>query len=414
MFIKRKILNRIRKHLNHKEITFITGPRQAGKTTLMLHLQEELRRKGEKTLFFNLDIERDKEFFTSQDRLIKKIELEFGKNKGFVFIDEIQRKENAGLFLKGIYDMNLPYKFIVSGSGSIELKEKIHESLMGRKRIFELLPLSFEEFVNFRTNYRYEDRLCEFFSIETSKTIELLEEYMNFGGYPAVVLEDKYEGKFAIINEIYRSYVERDITYLLKVKRTELFENLMKLIAFQIGKLINIAELSSTLGGSTNTLKNYLWYMEKTYIIHRVSPYFKNIQKEIRKTPVYYFYDLGLRNLACGEFGMTSDKSFLFQNFIFNILKERKPEISKIYFWRSKDKAEVDFIVEAGRKVVPVEVKYMNLKKAIIPRSLRSFIGKYNPEKAIIVNLNLDENVIINHTEVHIIPFYKLFSERIV
>ncbi len=144
----------LKSHLFKKEMSFIIGPRQAGKTFLMLLLKEYLEKKGGNVIFLSLDFESDKQFFVSQNKLIKKIQLEIGKNKGYVFIDEIQRKENAGIFLKGIYDMNLPYKFIISGSGSLELKEKIYESLVSRKRIFELNVLSFEEFVNFKTNYK--------------------------------------------------------------------------------------------------------------------------------------------------------------------------------------------------------------------------------------------------------------------
>jgi len=117
--ISRKLFSELKSHLLKKEISFIIGPRQAGKTTLMLLLNDYLMKKGERTVFLNLDIEADKQFFTSQANLIKKIKLEIGEKRGFVFIDEIQRKEDAGIFLKGIYDMNLPYKFIVSGSGSV-------------------------------------------------------------------------------------------------------------------------------------------------------------------------------------------------------------------------------------------------------------------------------------------------------
>ena len=414
MIIKRSIYEKLKEHLKKKEITFIVGPRQAGKTTIMLLLKKFLEKNGEKTLFLNLDIEHDKEFFASQDRLIQKIRLELGvKRRGYVFIDEIQRKENAGLFLKGIYDMNLPYKFIVSGSGSIELKERITESLMGRKRVFELLPLSFEEFVNYRTDYKYEDKLYDFFSIETSKTFELMEEYLNFGGYPRVVLEDEYEEKLAVMNEIYRSYIERDITVLLKVKKTELFENLVKLISSQIGRPLNFSGLSSTLGGSVKTIKDYLWYMEKTFVIKRLSPYFNNIRKEIKKSPVYYFYDNGLRNYACGEFGNLRDKGFVFQNFIFNILREKISPMATIHFWRTKDKAEVDFVIKKGNHLIPVEVKYRNLKNPVIPRSLRSFITRYKPESSIIVNLSLKEKIVMNGTRIYIIPFYELFNKRI-
>ena len=132
--IERKLFTDLVSHLSKKEISLIIGPRQAGKTTLMDLLRERLDNQGERTLYLNLDIEWDRPHFDSQSALLRKIELELSKQRGYVFIDEIQRKENAGLFLKGLFDLKLPYKFIVSGSGSLELKEKIHESLVGRQR----------------------------------------------------------------------------------------------------------------------------------------------------------------------------------------------------------------------------------------------------------------------------------------
>jgi predicted AAA+ superfamily ATPase len=413
--IKRDLLEEIKKHLSAKEISLIVGPRQVGKTTLMLLLKEYLEKKGEKTIFLSLDFESDKQYFISQNALLKKLNLEFGKEKGYVFIDEIQRKENAGLFLKGIYDLNLPYKFIVSGSGSIELKEKIHESLVGRKRIFELNPVSFEEFVNFKTNYRYDKKLNEFFEIEKEKTETFLKEYLNFGGYPRVILEEKLEEKIKIIDEIFRGYLEKDISYLLKVERIDAFSSLIKILASQIGKLINYSEISSTLGISIQSVKNYLWYAEKTFIIQRLTPYFKNPRKEITKSPTVYFYDLGLKNYALDLFGkidFSTGNGFLFQNFVFNILKEKiRFTGAKIHFWRTKDKAEVDFVVDFGKKVLPIEVKFKKLKDCVIERSTRSFIEKYHPQECWIVNLSLEKEIKLNKTKVKFFPFYKLFSE---
>ena len=412
--IKRKLFTELKSHLSKKEISFIVGPRQAGKTTLMLLLKEYLGKKGERVLFLNLDIEQDKEFFSSQAKLIKKIELELGKRRGFVFIDEIQRKEEAGLFLKGIYDMNPPYKFIVSGSGSVELKEKIHESLTGRKRLFELSTLSFEEFVNFKTEYRYENRLSDFFVVESSKICELLEEYLNFGGYPRIVIEDELSEKRNLINEIYQSYIERDISYLLRIHKTDAFSNLVKMMATQIGNLVNLSELSSTLGISIKTVKEYLWYLEKTFILQKATPYFKNVRKEITKSPIFYFYDLGLRNFAAGDFGSLKDMGFVFQNFVFNILREKtKISPSKICFWRTKDKAEIDFVIEIGRDLIPIEVKYKKLETPEIPRALRSFIERYKPKKALIINLALDTTIGLNQTKIHFIPFNRTIENSI-
>ncbi len=407
--IKRKVFEDLKNHISQKELSMIVGPRQAGKTTLMLLLKDYLSEQGKPTLYLSLDFESDQPYFTSQSSLLAKIELEMGRNRGYVFIDEIQRKENAGLFLKGMYDMNLPYKFIVSGSGSIELKEKIHESLAGRKRIFQLNTLSFEEFVHFKTGYLYESSLNDFFEIETLKTMELLEQYLDFGGYPSVVIEAELIEKSRIIDEIYSSYLEKDVAYLLRIEKTEAFRSMVRVLASQTGRMVNYSELSATLGISVQTVKNYIWYAEKTFILQRVSPYFRNIRKEITKAPVIYFHDLGLMNYSVGLFGNASksrDIGFVFQNLVWRLLHEKylfSP--AEIHYWRTTDKAEVDFVIALGPSIIPVEVKYRNLKNPEIGRSLRSFIQKYHPQKAFIINLGLREITRIDDTDVIFISF---------
>ncbi len=157
-FINRNIKAEIVNHLQHKEFTIITGARQIGKTTIIGEIIKDLEAENKKVLFLNLDNDSHSVYFKTQETLLQKINLELGQD-GFVFIDEIQRLENAGLFLKGLYDRNLKYKFVITGSGSLELKEKINESLAGRKRLFEMMPVSFFEFVNFKTHYKYEDKI---------------------------------------------------------------------------------------------------------------------------------------------------------------------------------------------------------------------------------------------------------------
>ena len=413
--IKRKLFKELKNHLGNKEISLIVGPRQVGKTTLMQSLQKHLELLKKKTVFLNLDYEEDKKFFATQNNLIKKIELELGKKPGFVFIDEIQRKENAGLFLKGLYDLNLPYKFIVSSSGSLELKENIHESLTGRKRLFELNPVAFDEFVNFKTDYQYDGRLFDFFVLEKEKTLNFLNEYLNFGGYPRIILENEFAEKNKLISEIFRSYIEKDIVYLLKIERADAFSMLIKILASQTGKIINYSKIARQVGVSTATLKNYLWYAEKTFVVKTISPYFTNSLKEITKSPSVYFYDLGLRNFSLGLFGNIGNPNelgFVFQNFIGNILQEKIRWSEKsIRFWRTLDKAEVDFVISESRKTLPIEVKYSSLAKPEIEKSLRSFIQKYNPQEAWVINLDLEEEMKIKNTTVKFLPFHSLFSK---
>ena len=331
-----------------------------------------------------------------------------------VFLDEIQRKVDAGLFLKGLYDQGLPWKLVVSGSGSIELKEKISESLAGRKRMFELSTVSFGEFTDFRTGYRYTDKLREFFRTETTRTDQLFREYLMYGGYPRVILADTHQEKLANMNEIYRSYLEKDIVYLLRVEKSDIFSNLVKVLGSQAGKMVNYSELSSTLGISLATVKTYLWYLEKTFILWKVTPWFTNIRKEITKAPVYYFRDIGLRNFASGSFGVLSDSEagFAFQSVVHTLLKERSPMAdTTIHYWRTKDKAEVDFVIRKGDKVLPLEVKYRSLKKTEIPRSFRGFIEGYHPERGYIINKSLNKEMLVGETRVQCLPYWELLFE---
>ena len=416
MLIKRNLYNDIKKHLKAKEISIIIGPRQVGKTTLMMELLNSLKNDGKKVLFLNLDYEADKRFFESQDLLLSKIKLEIGTD-GYVFIDEIQRKDNAGLFLKGIYDSDLSYKFIISGSGSLELKEKIQESLTGRKRLFELLPVTFKEFINYRTEYKYVNKLNTYFELENKNTELLLNEYLSFGGYPRVVTENNLEEKRKIIDEIYRSYIEKDIVNLLNIDRPDAFSLLIKILSSQIGRLLNYSQLAAAIGISTITLKKYLYLAEKTYVIQTIGPYSGNSLKELTKSRTVYFYDYGLRNFSNDSFMLLQNQNecgFVFQNFIKNLIDEHLLWKNWILnFWRTTDKAEIDFVINKSSEIIPVEVKYTALNNLTVKRSLRSFIEKYSPQRAFIINMRYSNQIIINKTKVIFIPFYKLITENI-
>ena len=416
--IKRKLFKELVDHLPQREMSLIIGPRQAGKTTLMEMLKAHLENRSQRTLFLNLDIEWDKPHFESQAALLKKIELELGRRQGYVFIDEIQRKEDAGLFLKGLFDLKTPYKFIVSGSGSLELKQKIHESLVGRKRLFELSTVTFEEFVHHRTDYRYEENLADFLAIEMDRAQQLLSEYMHFGGYPRIVMATEQQEKHRLIDEIYRSILEKDIAYLLKLDKPDVFSALIKILASQVGQLMNYSELSSSLNVSFPTVKKYLWYAQKIFLVELITPYFHNVRKEITKSPVPYFWDLGLRNYSLGLFGHLEspfEKGYVFENLVFLMLKQQlRFKATKLNYWRTKDKAEVDFVIETGKTIIPLEVKYQRRRQIKVPASLRNFIDKYEPDRAYIINLDLSKTLKINKTTLFFLPFRELLRQDIV
>lgn len=409
--IIREAENRINESLKKREVTIIAGARQVGKTTLLKHIISKLKKRGEKVLYLNLDIEEDSRYFVSQQLLISKIQLENGNGPSYVFIDEIQQKEDAGRFLKGIFDMELPYKFVVTGSGSLELKEKIGEALTGRKHLIEMYPISFREFINYKTGYKYKNRLELFFEIETEKTRLLLNEYLTFGGYPAVITADNVTEKREIMNEIFNSYITRDITYLLGVRAPDKFVKLVQLLAVYSGAIVNYSQLAQETGLRTETLKTYLWYAEQTFIIKTVRPYFTNGRKEITKSPTIYFNDLGMCNFSKGIFGTATNTAdgMTFQNFIYITLREHDTRgLAKINYWRSKDKAEVDFILHRQSETVPVEVKFSDLKMPAVSRSFRSFINAYSPKTGYVVSRNFQSETTIGKTHVQFIPFWKL------
>lgn len=387
MFIKRSIYPSVLDHLERPEMTLIAGPRQCGKTFLANLVIQHLQRQGQKTLFLNLDIEEHKKYCSSQKALVNKISLEFGDKKGYVFIDEIQRKEDAGLFLKGIYDLGLPHKIVATGSGSLELKEKIHESLAGRKKIFFLSTVSFFEFVNFKTQYAYEDRIGTFLDVEKDLVKGYLTEYLRFGGYPKVLLSASLAEKQDAIRDIFQSYVERDISALLHLEKTELVFQLLKLLSEQAGNIVNISTLANILGVSSVTIKKYLWYLEKTFIVHRVTPFTRRTGREISKSPIVYFVDIGLRNFVNDAFARDlsfKEIGFNFQNLVYNMLKDQLSETAAvIHYFRTKDGTEVDFVIESGANIIPLEAKYAWKKP--IPPSLRSFAQKYKSEPGRVV-----------------------------
>lgn len=418
MYIKRIIKQQIVDHISRPEITLIVGPRQVGKTTLITEIGEELKLQGKKVLNFNLDIEDDFGLFATQSQFTNRLKLELGSEKSFVFIDDVQRKEDAGRFFKGIYDMKLPYKFILTGSGSVELKEKISESLAGRKQLFEMLPVSFLEFLDYKTNYNYSDKLSQFIKVNDPKLSYLLDEYLQFGGYPRVITADTLERKRLEMQEIYTSYLEKDIIQLLKIQKTESFSKLLTLLASQLGNRVNIVELSNTLGIDADTVKSYLWYLEKTYIVQVCTPFYSNIRSELTKTPIVYFRDLGMRNYAQNRFSyfdMNVEGGHLFENFVLNHLGNSFGHLDPtINYWRTKDGAEVDFIFKVGAKFVPIEVKYQKLTKSNPGRSMYNFIAKYTPQQAFIVNLELNKNLKLDKTDVIFISFSKFLIQDII
>ncbi|MBI4359581.1 MAG: ATP-binding protein [Candidatus Jacksonbacteria bacterium] len=407
-FINREIVPKIKKHLKEKEVTLLLGPRQAGKTTIIKHLQEELEQDGQKTIYLSLDNFEERRYFTTQNALVKTLEISFSKSFVYVFIDEIQRLENAGLFLKGLYDMDLPYKFIVTGSGSLELKANVIESMTGRKRVFQILPLSFSEFTCYRTGFPA-DKIQQFFETRTEAGERLVNEYSVFGGYPRVVLSDSIEEKRAVLAEIYTSYIDKDVKALIGVEKDTAYQNLVRYLGGTVGNLINKAQIARTVGVTEKTVDQYLDILEKTFIIQLVRPFYSNITKELTKSPKAYFIDIGLRNYAAQnfqDFPVRADRGMVFENLVFTRFFELSLPFP-VKFWRTQSGAEVDFVIEEAGRPVPIEAKSV-VKPPALSRSFVSFLKKYHPQKAYIYSPNTSWHGMCYNTDITYLPYHLL------
>lgn len=413
---KREIFEQVIGHLKLPEVTVIIGARQTGKTTLLFQLKDWLltqnKTKDSQIKFFNLDLISDLSGISNQTEFIKFLKEELIREKLlYIFIDEIQRLEDAGRFLKGVYDLKLPVKFIVSGSSSLEIKSKVSESLTGRKRVFHLYPFSFAEYIDSQEKPLLEMLKKDKISVlNKDKIFSHLFDFIIFGGYPRVVTSIGKQEKIAVLNEIYSSYVEKDIVGFMKVKNPFIFSKLVSLLADQAGSLVNLHEISVTLGMNFRTVESYIFALENTFVINLARPYFTNARKELTKMPKVYFADTGIRNLSVkyfADFKDNRDKGKLLENLVASSLIRLGD--GAVNYWRTKDKNEVDFVFkDYYGGIVPIEVKSAELTKPDVPRNLRMFIEKYQPKKAVVVNLSLEETIKIKDTSVDFILPYRI------
>jgi uncharacterized protein len=405
VFLNRSVFDNILKWFDDDEILILTGSRQVGKSTLMYmliqHLLEQKQVASNNIFYFNLDEFSIRSFFQNTALLIDFINFKTEKTKKYLFIDEFQKMADAGTFLKAIYDLKLPLKIIVSGSSSLEIS-KSKETLTGRKQIFFIYPFSFQEFIHFKNP---ELQKIKNFEIKQEGLKQLFIEYITYGGYPRILLENDITKKEMKLREIYNSYIEKDIINLLKIDNVEKFNKLVYLLSNQVGNLVNKNEISNTLALNMQTTERYLNLLSGTYVFDYLPPYFNNPRKEISKMPKVFINDLGLKNMIDTKSLFFRDDGPIIENFVYNDVK--KMSGINLNYWRTFSKAEVDFVFHKGDLIIPIEVKYTQ-KKPRITGGLLSFIKKYRPRKILIITKDFLGTDRYEGAEVEYVPVYAL------
>ena len=365
--VRRKKHTIISNHISKREFTILIGARQIGKSTLLKQLFEELKQNGEAVFFLNLD-RKDilEELNQNPENLLKICPLQSDK-KIIVFIDEIQYLDDATNFLKLLFDeYSTQLKIVATGSSAFYIDRQFNDSLVGRKKIFQMGTLDFEEFLLFKNRADLVNEISQFKSKKKSKSIQenllwaYMDEFINYGGYPAVVLEENVEDKIELLREIRDSYIKRDVLESGITDETKFYRMLM-LLASQTGNLLNVNEISNTLRISNATVENYLYVLQKCFHITLLKPFYANLRKELTKMPKVYINDLGLRNVLINYFSpleQRADKGAVLENFSYRFLSERFEE-DQIKYWRTADGNEVDFVIETSYlKGFAVEIKF--------------------------------------------------------
>jgi len=323
----------------------IYGARQVGKTTLVKEIQKKY---PVDSIYFDCDEPDIREAFSNKTSTEIK---SFLGDKKLVILDEAQRIKDIGLTLKLIVDNFPKIQVVATGSSSFDLSNKIIEPLTGRKYEFFLYPISLEELGS------------AYSPLEMDR---ILEQRIILGMYPEIIFSGQ-EAKDKL-KSIAQSYLYKDILQFQGIKNSEAIEKLLQALALQVGNEVSYNELSQMVGIDKNTVSNYIQILEKAFIIFRLMPFSRNLRNELKKLRKIYFFDTGVRNALINNFNpvnLRQDTGALWENFIISerLKYNNNNNLKKnIYFWRTTEGKEIDYLEEAEGKLKGIEIKWQEDK----------------------------------------------------
>lgn len=370
-YINRAIKDAFLKKMLPNKVLLLLGARRVGKTAFFKHFINN--NITEPVLELNGEDMSTSEIL--KQRTVENYKRLMGKHKVLI-IDEAQKIQDIGQILKLMVDTIEGIKIIATGSSVFDLANQLGEPLTGRKQTFNLFPLA-------QMEYSEEENIIQ--------TKSLLEERLIYGNYPELLKYESYKEKAAYLNELVNSYLLKDILEHDGIKNSAKMINLLRLIAFQIGKEVSLEELGRQLGISRSSVERYLDLLSKVFVIYKVSGFSRNLRKEITKTSRWYFYDNGIRNTLIANFNpiaLRNDIGELWENYL---LSERikyqqySGMIVNNYFWRTYYQQEIDWVEEREGNLFAYEIKWKDKKvkvpsawKEAYPNSKYSVISQDN------------------------------------
>jgi hypothetical protein len=358
--IERSLFPTLKAALSDQRIIVLTGMRRVGKTTTLRWMLEQAPSQNK----IYLDLERLDQRTVFQESNYDLV-MNYFRNQGLditqpltVALDEIQYEPNLPSVVKYLYD-HYRIKFLLTGSSSFYLKHYFSESMAGRKVVYEMFPLSFGEFLDFRgVPYRRRSSLEDmtFDPHEFERLKGFYDEFTRFGGLPDVVLEPREETRREILNDVFSSYINIDVRAMADFKKIGELQQLLKVLAMRIGNKLDISKLSKILGVTRPTLNEYIEFLEKTYVIYRL-PAYAGPDKASALAKKLYFRDNGIATVLAQP-----GEGALFENTVFNQLSgyfETPGKDSTLSYFARGREFEIDFVIsQPGAQPIGAEAKY--------------------------------------------------------
>lgn len=351
MFFKRAY--DLRRFIKPQRALVIYGPRRVGKTTILKSFLETCPLKYRLDSGDNIRLQN---ILGSQD--FDRIR-EYAEGYELIVLDEAQQIPNIGMGLKIIVDQIPDIKVIATGSSSFDLAGAVGEPLTGRKSTLVMYPMAQMELAKAWTRHELRERLAD---------------HLIFGAYPEVLTAKSRKGKIAYLQEIVSSYLLKDILALDRIKNSRVLLDMLKLLAFQVGKEVSLNEIATQIKLDVKTVGRYLDLFEKAFVIHRVGGFSRNLRKEVTSKAKYYFLDNGIRNAVIAQFNdisLRNDVGELWENFL--VMERIKRNTYKTfpethYFWRTYGGQEIDYLEEREGRLFGYEFKWSDSARYKIPK----------------------------------------------
>ncbi|MDD5568684.1 MAG: ATP-binding protein, partial [Candidatus Omnitrophica bacterium] len=356
----------------------IIGPRQVGKTTLLKEVGSFCRKNKNKYRYFNLELPADATYFA---RDFKEVLDDLCQEKKPILIDEFHYLPNATKLFKAVYDGFRGVKIYASGSSAIEMHKHLKESLAGRRRLYRLFPLSFSEWLPGKSkSINLPKDIYTPVKLVTHRILKKrLEEFIIFGGMPGLVHERTLEAKKRLLLDLVATYIQKDIKALLREEDILSFNRFLTLLAAQEGGLLSENSVSQDLNYSLRQVRKDLAILNQMFLLDMLKPFFTNRGRELKQVNKIYYFDSGIRNAILRDFRQLNkrpEKGALLESFVLHEMQKHLKVSQEIYYWRTREKEEVDFIVVQDRIPIAIEVK-SKLQGSEVPPGIKNFFKEY-------------------------------------